>query len=129
MNVKLAAAFVVAIGTLAAIAPVAYAADSSAAVKAADTDGDGTVDLAEAKKAAMAKFTMMDADKEGTVDPKEAGMDVSAVDSDKDGTLDKTEYEAAVTSAFKAADPDGDGTVDAKEMASPAGAKLGAMID
>ena len=36
-----------------------------------DTDNDGTVDLAEAKKAASALFEKLDTDKDGTLDIKE----------------------------------------------------------
>lgn len=117
-------------GTIALGAPLAsFAADGATTIKSVDTDSDGTIDMAEAKKAAMAKFAGMDKDKDGTVDAKEAGMDVSKVDTDKDGTVDKAEFENALTTTFKAADTDNDGTLDAKELATPAGKKLSAMTD
>ncbi len=124
---KLAAAYLLALGTFAFAPAVAYA-DSSATLKSVDTDKDGTIDMAEAKTAAMNNFATADKDKDGTVDSKEAGTDVSKADPDKDGTLDKTEFEAALTSSFKAADADNDGTIDAKELATPEGQKLNAMI-
>ena len=125
----LAAASLFAIGTF-AIAPIASyaAADGSAVVKSVDKDSDGTIDMAEAKKAAMEKFATLDADHDGTIDSKEAGMNVSKADPDKDGTLDKTEFDAALSKSFEAADTDHDGTVDAKELATPAGEKLSAMM-
>lgn len=123
------AAFSLLAGSLAVVAPLpSFAADGSATVKAVDTDHDGTIDMNEAKTAAMAKFTMADKDKDGTVDSKEAGMDVTKADTDKDGTLDKAETETALGSTFKAADTDNDGTVDAKELATPAGQKLSSMM-
>ena len=127
-NIVLAASFL-ALGACAVLAPApSYADDGSAAVKSVDKDSDGTIDLAEAKKAAMAKFAMLDKDHDGSLDAKEAGMDVSKVDSDKDGTVDKAEFEATLTANFKAADVDNDGTVNAKELSSPAGQKLETMI-
>lgn len=127
---RLAALSLIAAGTLAIAAPLpTFAADGSATVKSVDKDSDGTIDMAEAKQAAMAKFKAADKDNDGTVDSKEAGMDVTKADTDKDGTLDKAELEAALGSSFKAADTDNDGTVDAKELASPAGQKLATMLD
>src|SRR5882672_9789691 len=69
-----------------------------------DTDNDGTVDLAEAKKAASALFDKLD--------------------PDKDGTLTKDEYLAVVEQRFKAANPDNDGTLDARELRTKAGKAL-----
>ncbi len=129
MTKTLLAASFLALGAMAAFAPVpTYAADSSATVMSVDKDGDGTIDMAEAKKAGMAKFAMLDKDSDGTIDSKEAGMDVTKADADKDGTLDKTEFEMALGKTFTATDTDHDGTVDAKELATPEGQKLDAMI-
>jgi Ca2+-binding EF-hand superfamily protein len=124
-----AAAGFFALAAVAFCAPVyAQAAGSSASVSIADTDKDGTIDMAEAKTAAMKHFKAADTDHNGTLDTKEAGMDVSDVDSDKDGTLDEAEYEKAVDAAFKAADANNDGTIDGKELETPAGQKLSAMM-
>jgi len=57
-----------------------------------DTDKDGTVDLAEAKAAAAAAFAKLDKDSDGTIDAKEAKGHVSK-------------------SEFAAGDPDGDKTL------------------
>src|SRR3974390_1194242 len=62
-----------------------------------DTDNDGTVDLAEAKKAAGDLFDKLDSDKDGTLDIKElkgrlSRKDFAAADPDKDKTLTKDEY-------------------------------------
>jgi Ca2+-binding EF-hand superfamily protein len=94
-----------------------------------DTDNDGTVDLAEAKKAASALFDKLDRDKDGTLDKRElrgrlSSKDFDANDVDKNGTLSKDEYLGLVERRFKAADPDNDGTLDAKELRSPAGRAL-----
>lgn len=127
--IKTAAAGFFAFAAVAFGAPVyAQAADSSASVTMVDTDKDGTIDMAEAKTAAMKHFKAADTDHDGTLDTKEAGMDVSDVDGDKDGTLDEAEYAKALDATFKAADADKDGSVDAKELETPAGQKLSAMM-
>jgi hypothetical protein len=94
-----------------------------------DTDNDGTVDLAEAKKAASALFDRLDPDHDGTLDQRElrgrlSAKEIAAADPDKDGTLTKDEYLAVVEQRFKAANPDNDGTLDAKELSSRSGRAL-----
>src|SRR6266567_7204113 len=94
-----------------------------------DTDNDGTVDLAEAKKAASALFDKLDRDHDGTLDKRElagrlSARELAAADPDHDGTLTKDEYLAVVEQRFGAADPDHDGTLDAKELDSKAGQAL-----
>jgi len=94
-----------------------------------DTDNDGTVDLAEAKKAAGNLFDKLDTDKDGTLDIKElkgrlSRKDFVAADPDKDKTLSKDEYLAVVEQRFKAADGDNDGTVSATEFRTRSGRAL-----
>jgi Ca2+-binding EF-hand superfamily protein len=94
-----------------------------------DTDNDGTIDLAEAKKAASALFDRLDPDRDGTLDRRElrgrlSAKELAVADPDKDGTLTKDEYLSVVEQRFKAADPDNDGTLDAKELRSKAGKAL-----
>ena len=94
-----------------------------------DTDNDGTVDLAEAKKAASDLFDKLDTDKDGTLDIKElqgrlSRKDFAAADPDKDKTLTKDEYLAVVEQRFKAADADNDGSVSAAEFRTRAGRAL-----
>jgi Ca2+-binding EF-hand superfamily protein len=98
-----------------------------------DTDGDATVDLAEAKKAGGELFDKLDHDKDGTLDPKElrgklskAGLEKA--DLDKDGTLTKDEYLALVEQRFKVADTDGDGTLTKKELQTKAGRALVSLL-
>lgn len=127
MIARIAAISLLATGAFAFAAPAVSFAEG-ASLQSVDTDHDGTIDMAEAKKAAMEKFSTADTDHDGTLDSKEAGMNVGQADPDKDGTLDKSEYETALASTFKATDTDHDGTVDAKELASPEGQKLDAMM-
>ena len=94
-----------------------------------DTDADGTVDLAEAKKAAETLFDKLDRDHDGTLDVKELRRrlskgDFEAADPDKDRTISKEEYLALVERRFKDADPDADGTLTAKELHTQAGRVL-----
>ncbi len=106
---------------------------SAAALTAADTDKDGTIDLNEVKAAAAVEFSKLDTDHDGTVDLKEAAHHISkknfvAANPDKDKTLDKDEYIALAVKLFKAADKDSDGTVDAKELHSTVGIELDRLI-
>jgi hypothetical protein len=98
-------------------------------IRMLDTDNDGTVDLAEAKKAASALFDRLDPDHDGTLDKHElagrlSAKELAAADPDRDGTLTKDEYLAVVEQRFNAANPDKDGTLDAKELNSAAGKAL-----
>jgi Ca2+-binding EF-hand superfamily protein len=92
-----------------------------------DTDNDGTLDLAEVKKAASALFARLDRD--GTLDKRElagrlSARELAAADPDHDGTLTANEYLAVVEQRFNAANPDRDGTLDAKELSTGAGRAL-----
>src|SRR4030081_1046612 len=94
-----------------------------------DTDNDGTLDLAEVKKAASDLFAKLDRDHDGTLDKRElagrmSAKELAAADPDHDGTLTADEYLAVVEQRFNAADPDRDGTLDAKELNSRAGRAL-----
>jgi Ca2+-binding EF-hand superfamily protein len=94
-----------------------------------DADRDGTLDLAEAKKAPAAKFDALDRDHDGTLDRQELRGVLGAkamreANTDKDKTIDKNEYAALVEKRFKAADKDNDGTLDKKELNSSAGRAL-----
>jgi hypothetical protein len=98
-------------------------------IRMLDTDNDGTVDLAEAKKAASALFDRLDPDRDGTLDKRElagrlSARELAAADPDHDGTLTKDEYLAVVAQRFNAANPDKDGTLGAKELNSAAGKAL-----
>ena len=121
----------VAFGTLSAgtLPVLAKSMHRSSAIQMIDTDNDGTVDLAEAKKAASAIFDKLDRDRDGTLDKRElagrlTAKELDAADPDHDGTLTKDEYLALVEQRFSAADPDHDGTLDAKEFKTQAGRTL-----
>jgi Ca2+-binding EF-hand superfamily protein len=114
-------------------APASAEPNNASSIKTLDTDGDGTVDLAEAKKAASALFDRLERDKDGTLDKHELARRLSAkelavADPDHDGTLSKDEYLAIVEQRFNAADSDHDGTLDAKELHSSAGVSLVRLV-
>jgi Ca2+-binding EF-hand superfamily protein len=118
---------ILAMGTVVGMILPAWAAPN--AVRMLDTDNDGTVDLAEAKKAASALFDKLERDHDGTLDKRElagrlSAREFAAADPDHDGTLTKDEYLAVVEQRFNAANPDKDGTLDAKELNSAAGKAL-----
>src|ERR1700736_2794406 len=107
----------------------ALAASRANPIKMFDTDNDGTLDLAEVKKAASGLFAKLDRDHDGTLDKRElagrlTARELDAADPDHDGTLTVEEYLAVVEQRFKAADPDKDGTLDAKELNTSAGRAL-----
>jgi Ca2+-binding EF-hand superfamily protein len=98
-------------------------------IRMIDTDNDGTLDLAEVKKAASALFARLDRDRDGTLDKRElagrlSARELAAADPDHDGTLTANEYLAVVEQRFNAANPDRDGTLDAKELSTGAGRAL-----
>jgi Ca2+-binding EF-hand superfamily protein len=113
-----------------ALSSLALAAPHNASpIKTFDTDNDGTLDLAEVKKAASDLFAKLDTDHDGTLDKRElagrlSAKELAAADPDHDGTLTADEYLAVVEQRFNAADPDKDGTLDAKELKSKAGKAL-----
>ena len=121
-------ALAMAVTALIGAATPARAKDSSL-VGQFDTDKDGTVDLAEAKKAGSDMFDKLDVDHDGTLTFKElhgrmSRKEFAAADTDKDGTLTKEEYLAFVEQRFKAADKDHDGTLSNWEFQTPKGRAL-----
>jgi Ca2+-binding EF-hand superfamily protein len=115
--------------TLAGGSLPAIAASRANPIKMFDTDNDGTLDLAEVKKAASALFAKLDRDHDGTLDKREltgrlSAKELAAADPDHDGTLTTDEYLAVVEQRFNAANPDKDGTLDARELNTPAGQAL-----
>ena len=109
------------------VRPLWAASGGRNAIKMFDTDNDGSLDLAEVKKAASRLFAKLDRDHDGTLDRRELGRRLSefaAADPDHDGTLTLDEYLSVVERRFNAANPDRDGTLDDKELNSRAGAAL-----
>jgi len=119
-----------AIATLsAASVPVLAGSRGTNPLQMFDTDSDGTLDLAEVKKAASAVFAKLDRDHDGTLDKRElagrlSAKELAAADPDHDGTLTADEYLAVVEQRFNAANPDKDGTLDAKELNTGTGRAL-----
>ena len=98
-------------------------------IKMFDTDNDGTLDLAEVKKAASTLFTRLDRDHDGTLNKGElagrlSAEELAAADPDHDGTLTADEYIAVVQQRFNAANPDKDRTLDARELNAREGRAL-----
>ena len=95
-----------------------------------DTDNDGTIDLAEAKKAASALFDRLDPDRDGTLDRRELRGRLSAKGTCRGRSrqgwhADQGRIPQRRRAALQgAADPDNDGTLDAKELRSKAGKAL-----
>ena len=109
--------------------PTRAASSRSAAMRMFDTDNDGTLDLAEVKKAGSALFARLDRDHDGTLNRRElagrlSAKEFAAADPDHDGTLTAEEYLAVVEQRFNAANPDKDGTLDARELNTRAGRAL-----
>jgi Ca2+-binding EF-hand superfamily protein len=109
--------------------PVLARSRRSDPIRMFDTDNDGTLDLAEVKKAASAMFARLDRDHDGTLDKRElagrlSARELAAADPDHDGTLMADEYLAVVEQRFNAANPDKDGTLDAMELNTGAGRAL-----
>lgn len=112
-----------------AVSPVLAGPRRTEAIRMFDTDNDGTLDLAEAKKAASAAFAKLDRDHDGTLDRRElmgrlSEREFAAADPDHDGTLTMEEYLGVVEQRFNAANLDKDGTLDAKELDTKAGRAL-----
>src|SRR4030088_3298271 len=79
-------------------------------IKLFDTDNDGTLDLAEVKKAASALFAQLDRDHDGTLDKRElagrlTAQELGGAEPDDDGFLTAEEYLAVVEQRFNAANP------------------------
>jgi Ca2+-binding EF-hand superfamily protein len=94
-----------------------------------DADHDGIISLDEIKKAAIARFDLLDRKQKGTLTRNQlAGVltfqEFRRADTDKDGTIDKDEFLSVVMSRFQTADKDHDGTLDKKELERSAGKLL-----
>src|SRR6202011_4231583 len=95
-----------AIATLSvASVPILAGSPRADPVRMFDTDNDGTLDLAEVKKAASDLFAKLDRDHDGTLDKRELGGRLSAKalaagDPDHDRTLTAGENLAVVEQRF-----------------------------
>jgi hypothetical protein len=127
-------AIVVAVTALIGAATPAWAQKkNSTLVGQFDTDHDGTVDLAEAKKAGSDTFDKLDTNKTGMLDLKQlhgrlTRKQFAAADADKNGTLSKDEYLAVVEQRFDAADAKHDGKLVNWEFHTPAGRALTRLL-
>ena len=121
-----------AIGLITFFSASAALADA-AALKMLDVDKNGAIDVKEAKAGGAKVFAKINPDKDGTVDAKELGdrvdaAGIKAADPDSDGTLDEVEYGALIEEKFKAANPDGDETIEEDELVTPEGKALLILI-
>ena len=129
----IAAGLIAVTASMSHVSPALAEAGACPAMTGLDPDKDGTIDLAEAQKAARNVFDKIEHDADKTVDAKEAEgrlskKDLAAADPDNDGTLTKDEYLALVAKRFSAADPDAEGKIDCKELGTPAGEALLKLI-
>ena len=128
----LAAAAMLAIPLAAAGIDQGFAKGKSCkALSVIDPDNDGSLDLAEAKKAAGEVFDRLNKDKgkDTTLDRRElrgrlSKKELEKADPDKDRTIDRAEYLAVVEVRFKAANGDKDTTIECKELGTRAGQAL-----
>jgi hypothetical protein len=97
-----------------------------------DTDHDGTLDLAEVKKAAIALFNELDTTRRGTLGRRElrgrmTAFEFWSADLNDDRRLTKDGY-LALVDRFLAADQDQSGTLTAAEFYSRAGLPLRRLV-
>ena len=129
IRIAIAAAFIAVTASVNYVTPALAEASTCTAMAGLDADQDGTINLAEAQKAAGIVFDKIERNKDSTVDAKEAEgrlskKELEAGDPDNDATLTKDEYLALVAKRFAAADPDGEGKLDCKELSTVAGEAL-----
>lgn len=98
-------------------------------MRAFDIDKNGTLNLAEVKSAAAARFDELNPDNDDSLDEREAasvlqGQAFRQADGNGDGKVSKAEYLAYVERMFLLANLDKDGTLDRAELSSEAGQAL-----
>ncbi|MEZ0242433.1 MAG: EF-hand domain-containing protein [Sphingomonas sp.] len=100
----------------------AYAQDGAAMMAAMfpDPNGDGVTTKAEMQDASGARFTQLDADKDGKLSEAErsaapGGRMLARADTDGDGAVTRAELAAAVSTRFDRVDANHDGKIDAAE--------------
>jgi Ca2+-binding EF-hand superfamily protein len=105
------------------------------AVKQFDLDGDGSIDLKEAKAGGAALFDILDVDHDGTLTNKELGGRAEVLRHllpspnpykmfAAEGAMTRDDYLSLTETRFKLCDSDNDGKLDAKELDSEAGQAL-----
>src|SRR5262245_37076800 len=113
--------------------PAIAAPKAGGAMRTLDPNGDGAIDLAEARKVAGALFDRLDHNRDGLLNKRELGgrvtpQEFSVADRNRDGKLSKDEYLSVVESRFKAADAHNTGKVSERELFSRAGRPLARLL-
>jgi len=142
-NVGVSALYICGVLTVGA-AQSASAATAAAIVSQNDTENetdmpllahkDMTLDLAEVKTAASARFDKLNQDGDSTLEAAEVEGVIGTklfklADPDHDGTISKDEYLALVEKLFKKADRDNDGSLSVDELKSKSALQLKKLID
>lgn len=120
--------------TVSAGAPAAEAKGHTCkAIAKFDRNGDGRLNIFEAKRAGKATFKALNPDGDRTLEYAEVRGRIGPKTFDRYNTikrkgLDRIEWTRLVRARFYAANPDGDRTIECDELYTPAGRRLLAVI-
>ncbi len=134
-KIAMSLAAVAAVGiSVSATAPVAEAKHSTCkAIAKFDRNGDGRLNIFEAKRAGRATFGALNPDGDFTLEYAEVRGRIGPKTFDrynkiKRKGLDRVEWSRLVRARFHAANPDGDRTIECDELRTSAGRRLLAVI-